>query len=332
MWVPVLNKVLETSESYVERLLPVPGTLFVNPGDNVVPYSHLGFCSYSQKTLKLPAKFRPVGYKKDGQFYYIHNNLGKSGRLPVEAPYNGNLFKMPSGEYEFRQEVSRYTLLSGVWGIVDKVVDKKSLLIKTTMKNLNLVIATKTDFAGELVVFPNPSHLLEKFYLDEFTKGSGDGKVVYIGNQISINLLKQAVKYGVKGIVGGSADLETYKYALKSGISFGLFSGFGNIPTPEDIYTVLTGVSNRYVFFKGEQNVLSIPMPPEEQVQTIQKKLKQPIVDAKKGMRVLILQHPHFGESGTIDSLTENSIFVKFNLNDKAVEIRVPNFYILNVE
>ncbi len=330
MLAPVVTKVLNSKEVLIERVMPVPGQLIVTENATVVPFDHIGVCNFSQKLLKLPKHFRPAHFKKPGQFYYTNNLLGKNRRSVISAPYNGHLYAMPDGDFEFREDPKKYTLLSGVWGKVAKIVDKNAVLIKADTKDINLVAATKSYFAGELVVFPNPSHLLEKFYLEGFASGASDGKIIYVGNHVSLSLLKDAVKYGVGGIVAGSADTETYRFAVSSGVSFGIFGGFGDIATPDEVYTILNNVPNRYVFFQGERNLLRIPMPPEQEVSSIEPNNPKIIAEVEKGMRVLVLQRPYFGKSGVVDRVAESSIFVRFSINENPVEVRLPNFFILN--
>lgn len=329
MLIPVLSKIQNSKDVLIERALPVSGQLLVTENTRVLPYDNLGICIFSQKVLKLPHKFKPNNFKRDDQFYYFNSYLGHEDRTKIEAPYNGNLHKMPDDSYEFSEETKKYNLLSGVWGEVIKISEKNSALIKSSVKDLNLVVATKSMVAGELLVFPNPPQLLEKYYVENFASSDADGKIIYVGNHVNLQFLKDAVKYGIGGIIGGSADKETFRYAVEAGIGFGLFGGFGNISTPDDVYATLNNVSHRYVFFQGEKNLLRIPMPPEENISSIEPPIPSALVELEKGMRVIVLQRPYFGKSAVVDSISISSIFVKFSVNENPVEIYLPNFFIL---
>jgi len=46
-------------------------------------------------------------------------------------------------------------------------------------------------------------------------------------------------------------------------------------------------------------------------------------------MRVQALQRPYFGWFGVVDRVSESSIFVKFGSDERTVEIRLPNFLII---
>ncbi len=329
MLAPVISKILLSKGDYIERTLPVPGDVLVTTNTEVAPYEHIGICNFSQKILKLSPKFKPSKFKKDGQFYYYNIALGKDGKNVINAPYNGNLHKIDNVGFEFREEVKKYILLAGVWGNVVKVIEKNSILLQSNFTDVNLVASTNNNFAGELVVFPNPTRLLERFYLEGFASDSADGKIVYVGNHVSLEFLKEAVKYGLGAILGGSADKEAFRFAEDIGINFGLFAGFGEITTPEEIYNLLNSVSNRYVFFQGERNILRIPMPKDDSLMAVSANLDKVLVDVTKGMRVVVLQRPYFGETGVVDTVNESSIFVKFGLKENPIEIFLPNFLVL---
>jgi len=327
MQIPVIKKIAETKDVYVERALPVDGSINMTQGSEVVPYDAIGECNYSHRMLNYPKGFSPYKYKEEGQFYYLGSDLGKYQSQKVTAPFNGNMSKNDDGIFTYTEVEVRYLLLSGVWGVIDKIIESKSVLIKTSMRDINLVATTKVDFAGELIVFPNPSHVLEKHYIEEFSVEAAEAKIVYVGNSVDTPLLMEAQKYGWGGVLAGSADKETFDFAKANNMCFGVFTGFGDHPTPDDVYDLLRNVANRYMFFVGEKNILRIPVPKEEAVQAPKSKFA-PIKELKTGMRILALQKPYFGRLGSVDRIEGSSIFVKFDVEPKPVEIKVPNLYI----
>ena len=326
MLVPVLRRITEKYDVFVERATPVPGSIYVKQGDIVEPFDHIGDCVYAQRTTYLPRKFSPKSFKKNGQFYYANMELGARGKEKILSQYDGYLFKNAEGRFEFSEAERKYTLLSGVWGVVDKVIEKSSVLIKAPVKDICLPVCSSKFFGGELIVFPNPSTILEKFYLDQFSAQSADGKIVYVGNYVNMALLQQAVKSGWGGVLAGSTDRETYAYAKANNITLGVFTGFGEMATPDDIYQLLNLISNRYVFFYGEKNLLRIPIPPTQETEEIEKTKKYiPLKPIKKGGQVIVLDRQYFGSVGVVDRVTEFSIFVKFPSSQKLVEVKIPN-------
>jgi hypothetical protein len=326
MLIPVLRRVTDKLDVYIERAMPVAGSLYVKQGDSVEPFDHIGDCIYAQRSTLLPIKFSPKGFKKNGQFYYANMEIGQHGKEKIISQYDGYLFKNTQGRFEFGEAERKYPLLSGVWGVVDKVVEKSSVLIKSTVKDICLPVCSSKFFAGELIVFPNPSTILEKFYLDQFSAQSADGKIVYVGNHVNVSLLQQAVKSGWGGVLAGSTDRETYFYAKANNITLGVFTGFGEVVTPEDIYQLLNQISNRYVFFYGENNLLRVPVPTDQIMdETAKNKKYLPLKTLKKGASVIVLERQYFGQVGIVDRASEFSIFVKFPNSQKIVEVKIPN-------
>jgi hypothetical protein len=330
MLIPVLRRVTDKNDVYIERAMPVEGSLYVKQGDTVEPFDHIGDCIYAQRTSYLPLKFTPKGFKKNGQFYYTNMELGSRGKEKIISQYDGYLFKNNKGRFEYVEAERKYPLLSGVWGTVDKVIDKFSVLIKSSVKDICLPVCSTKFFAGELIVFPNPSSILEKFYLDQFSAQSADGKIVYVGNHVNISLLQQAVKSGWGGVLAGSTDRETYAYAKANNITLGVFTGFGEVVTPDDIYQLLNQISNRYVFFYGEKNLLRVPVPTSGSISEIDKSKKYiPLKPIKKGNNVIVLDRQYFGEVGVVDRVSEFSIFVRFPNSQKTVDVKIPNILTL---
>jgi hypothetical protein len=351
MFAPLLKKLVEKNETYIERCLPVPGNLFVKEGDPVRPFDRLGECVFSQKQAVYQKDLKPFKLKNSSQFYYKGSNLGKIGKTAITTPFNGSLTKKDDS-YVFNAADDRYILLSGVWGTVHKVTENRAVLIKTQTRDLLLSASTQVSISGELVVFPNPMEILEKFYLESFSK-SNEGKIVYVGHFADMEVVKRAVEMGAAAILAGSAYKETFNYAKSKRLGFGLISGFGKLETPEPIYKLLSIIAYRYVFLDGEKNVLRIPHSMDDMViaeenkkkkenkkivkkaKTAKKELvtsvapditisKPPLIrEVVKGIDVVCLQAPNFGKIGTVDSVTQSSIFVKFGSEKAVVEIRL---------
>jgi hypothetical protein len=340
MYAPVLKKLIDKTDSFIERSLPVPGNLFVKENDPVKPFDRLGECVFSQKQAFYPKNLKPAKYKNNSQFYYAGSNLGKMNRKPVAAPFNGNLIKSANDSYVLQAADDKYILLSGVWGTVHKAAENRAVLIKTRTSDLLLAACTGINTSGELVVFPNPMEILEKYYLESFSKNN-EGKIVYVGHFADIEVVKRAHEMGVSAVLAGSAHRDTFNYAKSEKLGFGIISGFGKLETPDQIFKLLSVIAYRYVFLYGEKNILRIPhsldggqdviedkapKKPAKAVKTV-----KPVVirEVKKDVDIVCLQAPNFGKIGTVDSVSESSIFVKFSSEKGSTEIKLPNFFII---
>ncbi len=335
MLVPVVRKIKNNEKLLVERVFPVEGDWGVELVEFVEPFSRLGACRFSQNTLNLPKDFKPNNMKSTRKLYYSGSLLGKSKREKIVAPYDGYLIQVDK-KFIFEENERNYLLLSGVWGTVKSLYEKKSALIESQSKDILFCASTGESTSGELVVFPNPSDVLKRSYLENFVKGV-KGKVIYIGHFVGTDVVKRAYELGASAVLSGSCHSETFDFAKSHNFAFGIFSGFGNIKTPEDIYKYLSSVSFRYVFFEGEKSILRVPVRVEDIQVSADKKVKKVIEpedlgyikDIEAGMKVQVLQNPYFGWIGVVDRVAESSIFVKFGLDDRSVEVRLPNFLIV---
>ncbi|MBW6442095.1 hypothetical protein K0B04_04315 [Patescibacteria group bacterium] len=337
MLVPVIRRIKENNKCLIERVFPVEGNWKVKVGDFAEPFSPLGDCRFSQNKMEFPEEFKPNEFKNSKKYYYSGYLLGKVKKEKILAPYDGNLFQDENGKFIFQENERGYALLSGVWGNVKSIYENKSVLMETQTKDILFCASTPYHTSGELVVFPNPSDILKKSYLENFIKGVR-GKIIYIGHFAGLDVVKRAYELGASALVAGSTHSEVFDYAKSNNFPFGIFSGFGKIKTPEDIYKFLSSISYRYVFFEGGKNLLRIPVRAEDitGITTITKNknesdiLKKEIVkDIEAGMKVQVLQAPYFGWMGKVDRVEESSIFVKFGLSENSVEIRLPNFLIV---
>lgn len=325
MIAPVVRKIIQKERCLIERVLPVNGIISVETGVAVEPFDHLGECRFSQNKLEFSKGFKPSNFKTDKRFYYSGSILGKIGKEKITAPFDGNMEVDSLKRYIFSENDKQYPLLAGAWGIVKSTCKNRSVLLETQAKDLLLAASTDVHSSGELVVFPNPSDVLKQSYLENFAKGI-KGKVVYVGNFVDIDVLEKAYTMQASAVLSGSAHRDAFTFAKERNFAFGLISGFGNIKTPESVYKFLSSITYRYVFFNGDQNSLRIPIKSEDIVKDADTKLliKQLVV----GDEVQVLQEPYFGLVGIVDRIYESSIFVKFGIDKKSVEVKVPNFII----
>jgi hypothetical protein len=325
MIVPIIRKIVQKERCLIERVLPTEGIISVETGTLVEPFNHLGECRFSQNRIEFAKGFKPEDFRTDKRFYYSESLLGRIGREKIVAPFDGNMEIDSRKRYVFSENEKKYPLLAGVWGIVKSIYKNKSVLLETQVKDLLLATCTESHASGELVVFPNPTDILKKSYLENFAKGI-KGKVIYIGDFVGLDILQKAYDMQASAVLVGSSHSDTFVFAKEKNFAFGIISGFGNIKTPESVYKYLSSISYRYVFFNGDQNILRIPIKPEDISKDEGPKplLKQ----IEVGMTAQVLQDPYFGWVGEVDRTSESSIFVRFGIDKNPVEIRSPNFLI----
>ncbi|MFA6981427.1 MAG: hypothetical protein WC243_00140 [Patescibacteria group bacterium] len=325
-YVPIYKKIIHANDVLVERSLPNEGSLRVKAGDIVEAFTEIGSSKYALNNFLVDPLFSAQLFP--GKTFARGETIGRFRGKSVDAPFNGVLEKQGDA-FVLVSQKETFVLLSGVWGEVVDVAENLSALIKTHTTNIHMLASTENSVEGELVVFPNPSSEMQMQYLKKYHKNVYK-KILYVGDYFQEDLLEKAIELEVSGILAGSADRELFSIAKKADIFLGLFSGFGQLSTPKDVFSTLTNVSNRYVFVRGIEGLLRIPMPeafddPEVRSSTVKTNLKL----LKKGVRVVVFSEDHFGWVGFIEKASKDSIVVKFEKNDTSVEVPLPNIWAL---
>ncbi len=328
MFVPIIKKITRNNNVYIERVLPRKGELDAVVGSKVEPFSKIGITKVTYGKLPIGSSLKITKGKNVGTYFYTGDVVGKVGKKKVVAPFDGYLEQVPNG-YVFRQEERDFWLLAGVWGEVADVVDNHSVLISCQVIDIHLAVCTEISYAGELIVFPNPSELLEMSYLEKFSKDSF-GKVIYVGHHISTDIVTKAAELGIAGLLAGSVDRDALELAKKYQIFLGAIAGFGNIPTPSYVFEFLNDISNRYVFLQGGRGILRIPVSQpfadvEVKTSTYSGQLRQ----LKKGLKVQILEDPHFGWVGEVSSVQEDGVYVILDEVQDPIKVKIPNILAL---
>lgn len=318
--IPVLKKDYYCKETYIERPLVPSSNVKVELKQEVSPYDSLARYKFSYNRIIYPSEFSPL--VELGSFVRKTQVIGTINGVSVKSEFDGYLSKT-NANYIYMEKPRDIELLSGVWGNVHSL-NGNSILLKT--QSLNLIMAACFDsyIEGEFVILPNPKSLeLQKEYLKRYVKNP-TGQIVYLGDYIHPEIIELAHAQSIKALVAGSCDRATYSRAKELGIFIGLFTGFGNLFTPDMVFNTIKDMTNRYIFIRGSLNQLIIPIPLEAIKNIKALKASKLIKQAKKGLVVQVLQNPHFGKTGCVDSVSGSSIFVRLDSNNEIVEVTLP--------
>ncbi|MBI2414798.1 hypothetical protein HYV31_03115 [candidate division WWE3 bacterium] len=328
MFIPLVQKITKRNNVLVERALPKKGELDAPIGTKVEPFTRVGIAKVSYGRLPLASSLKIVRGKSVGSYFYTGEVLGILTGKKIIAPFDGVLQKIPNG-FMFEQEERDFWLLAGVWGEVIDYVDKYSVILKTQTTDIHLAACTQNSCDGELIVFPNPSELLEMHYLERFSKDSF-GKIVYTGNYVNSMMVAKAIELGVAGIIAGSAERDAFSLAKRNGVFLGSISGFGKIPTPTNVYAFLKDISNRYVFLQGSRQLLRIPVSSEFSEAEVSPDLfSGTLCELKCDLSVQVFEEPYFGWVGKVSSVTDDDVYVILDDVKDPVKIKIPNLVAL---
>lgn len=325
-YIPKVRKIMKKNNVFIERILPKEGEINIKKGTKVEPFTKLGITKVAYGSLPIKGNLKLEGKKRMGDFFYTGDTIGRVGGKKVIAPFDGRIQKIDN-KVVYEQEERDFWLLAGVWGEVVGMEKGKSVLLKSQTIDLHFAACTRMSYAGELIVFPNPSKLLELQYLEKFSKDSF-GKIIYLGDHVDVEAVEKAVNLGVAGLIAGSADRQAFSLAKSNNMFLGIFSGFGNIPTPKPIYEFLKDISNRFVFLQGSRGVVRVPnpkpfMPDEETTGGM-------FSEIREGLTVQVLEPPFLGFVGVVERIEEGEkIFVKLYGEKKLIEVKIPNILAL---
>jgi hypothetical protein len=323
MYIPIIQKINYRNDLFLERSLPTQGYLTANIGENVQPFSKLGMSKISHEQIVFGDDLKLSRGKKLGSYFYQGEKIGSMHLIKIVAPFNGYIAK-DGANYVFKQEERDYWLLAGAWGTVVDMIKDTSVLLKTQVIDIKFVTSTNQTLSGEFIVFPNPGEALVMEYLENLSKNLYK-KIVYIGDYVTEKAISKAADLGVLGILAGGVDKAGFSYAKKAGLFLGIFTGFGQVVVPHQIFEILKRVSNRFVFVDGEHQLIRVPVPERFPDIMVKDATKSTLKFVKVGLEVLVLQKPFFGKIGTVDRVNENSILVKFPDKEGTTEIFVPN-------
>ncbi len=328
MYLPVVRKMIFSNDALVERALPCTGVLNVKVGDKVEAFTELGTAKVSRRSFLVDPAIKFVSGKSVGSNFSEGEIIGRLGLKSIKAPFNGTLVRVEKGLV--LQEVEwDYLLLSGVWGRVTDVVENASVVVKTQIVDIHMLVCTTQSVQGELVVFPNLSGTSQVKQLEKHAK-SASSKIFYVGDFVDVDFVKKACALKVSGILAGSAHREAFILAKRKDTFLGAFNGFGTLHTPDEVFDTLSSVAGRFVFVCGENNALRIPMPEKFSAAQVRKgRYKGLLKKANKGTRVVVLDEKYFNWVGTIEKILESRIVVKLERNGEVVEMPVPNVLIL---
>lgn len=325
---PLIEKVDKTNEVFIERVLPDLGQLLVKVGDKVEPFTKAGTASVSYFYVKIDPRFTLTktlnSYIEKG--VTIGERRKGLKKLTLIAPFNGFIRAVGDGSFVFEQDKQSHTLLSGLWGDVVGSVPSKSFVVKGSATRVYSAVSTPFEAEGELVVLPNPPEILQDPYFTKFTKDVS-GKIIYAGYHVRLENIKRALKLGIRGVIAGGFDKESYDFGLQSGFTIAAISGYGSIPTPAYIYDLLKSVANRYVFIRGQTGEIIIPS--DHVFEDAHSEKKDFFTEIKSGMIVQVLERPFFGWTGVITELTDGKVKVKLDNHSEEILVKPVNLIAL---
>lgn len=317
MIIPTFRNIAYLKKIQIERPLPSKGKILVEIGEEVASYTKLGYSKFSLKEVLIPEYFKLKGGYKNGKDVLTGSVVATCEDKYLISPFDGKVEKRGEN-YVIVKNPEDFWLVAGVSGMVSQIVPNRSVLIESQGFELKLVATSTTMTEGVLEVLPNPSELLEIEFMNRYIK-NGTGKIVYIGNFLRKEMLIKAMEIGCEGILCGSCDRDTLKYAHRNNFFVGVLSGFGRMPTPVRVLEFLKSFNSKYCLVReNSENIFISELGYEYQNEPAYYNLKV-------GLKVRVLDYPYFGWEGVVEKIEKNKVYVRINDISELVETEAVN-------
>lgn len=308
----------------IQRLLPTPGEILVDPGQLVEALTVVA-------RTEIPSRYRMIDFARhfgrtdidldevlkvsEGDTVTANQIIAvaKVGFLQrsVRAPVAG--FVAAIGPTWLLLETERTTseIQAFISGKVARVLGNRGVLIETS----GAIIEAACGFGGEAVgrlkrMVNSPFESLSINSINEEVSDS----IILGGQTVDEEVLREAEKWKARGIIVGSIDAALLELDPPTKVRVVATEGFGDIPMSAYTFGILTSLSRKEVSIRGRSPHLSSGSsqsdPPIILAAAVQKKESYASAGrpdkpnpVSEGSRVHVIQGQYLGYSGIIDSV-----------------------------
>lgn len=275
------------------------------------------------------------------------------GRKLVTSTSDGILeyYDPSSGDLKIKFAPKKFKLISGVYGVVDKVEPTLGCAVIRTMCHIAVgLLGSGRERFGILRVLGSS----EMFTSSRQIGPEHNGNILVGGGLIFLDALQKALNLQVRGIITGGIDATTYRgmtgrYLDISrqkqsdvGISLMVTEGFGSVPIGRDIYQILKLHEGKFAVLDGNKARLILPSSDQNSIMYIRKCALSPqsqiVADFDKeaaklelGMWVRVVSSTYLGTQGKVVAVDDTMTALPSGVNaymvtieTKAEKIKVP--------
>ena len=233
--------------------------------------------------------------------------LGISSRR-VFAPDDGRIVRVADGRIVVEGGRKRIEVIASVSGKVTSIDPGNYIVVETRGTLIQIAYGHGELSSGTLYVMDQETGIKteaeNRFNVDH------RGVVVVIGSPLTEAFIKGAAEIKVKGIIAPSARSSLLPLIKKQDFPIALTKGFGEFPMSDRVLTLFNTYNGREAVLDLSQDADSHDSRPEIIIPLESSEVgrEQEIeVKVKIGGKVRILQHPYFGEIGTVKSIPSES-------------------------
>lgn len=259
------------------------------------------------------------------------------------APTDGvlDLYDDKRGELKIKLPPQKQTLVSGLFGIVDKIDEATGTILIRSMVDLGYgVLGSGKERGGILKFFGNTEQLISSKQLSQ----QSHGQIVVGGGLVFLDAIEKAIGLNVMGIIAGGINASDYKAIVGGrwnihnkkwsdvGVSVMVTEGFGSISMGQDIFELLKSHDGKFAIMDGNRARITLPSSDQNSMMYVRKTqlptgsyvetepLTSP-VEIKVGMHVRIVSGPLVGTLGVVKSIDQSESLLPSGLNSILITI-----------
>lgn len=355
-YVPGL-KVLSRTVIRKERKLPIEGEVIVDKGKivkakEVVARAFLpgpvdiinaaNKLAIDPKELSLFLLKKEGDRVQEGEVIVRYSSFFGLFKQEIKASLTGTVesVSFATGQIILRKDPTPIEILAFVDGIVEEVIPKNGVIVKTYGTYIQGIFGIGREKIGKLkIISPDNSHkLVDISLLEDVEKGD----IIVGGSYVSKEFVERAAEKGVIGIIVGGIDAETLKEILgyeigvavtgteDIPITFVITEGFGAINMAEKTFNLLKNADGRTVSISGATQIRAGVIRPEiiipylEEIESIEKIENENITTALEvGSYVRIIREPYFGKIAVVTELIDEPVPIPTESRVRVAKIKI---------
>ena len=333
MYNPSAFKVVPYGRVRLERLLPFPGEVLVEPGQRVEPMDVVGRAHIPSRIRILHVAQR-LSIAEEALQKYLLKGPGERveegeviavvGRWPFRrlyrAPAEGRIVNEAHGRLLLEISPSTYELRAYLKGVVTQVISSRGLAIETSGAIMEGAWAIGGDGFGVLKMLGEAP---EGRLVPEAIDMGYHGAIVVVESWATKEGLGKAEEIGVRGVILGSLPSSLVGFLSSLSFPVMIMEGFGEVPMSRPLFSLLQQHAGREACMaSGIPYGLRLLRP--QVIIPFLRGEEAPRGEGpalKEGTLVRLVREPYLGKVGYVASLPLQKRRVEWGVEVEGVEV-----------
>ncbi|MGQ0665440.1 MAG: hypothetical protein ACT4O4_00240 [Nitrospiraceae bacterium] len=337
------------------RVLPLPGTVLVNAGDQVRSDQAVARAELPGKVYPInlanqlsiaPDEIKDYLVKKEGDLVQRDEILAENKPLikwfktEIKSPITGTIESLSTvtGQVLLREPPRVLDLLAYIDGTAVEVIPQQGAVVEATCSLVQGIFGIGGEVWGELIVaVQSPDEPLSPTHV----KGDMAGKIIVGGSFLSAETMAKAKEVGVAGIVVGGIHDRDLRALLgydlgvaitgteQVGFTLILTEGFGTIPMASKTFKLLSAHGGQKASISGATQIRAGVIRPEIIIPQAVKPAGAVTQPPREGIRlgdpVRIIRDPLFGRIGEVSALPSDLTKIPTESEVRVLEVMFPD-------